>query len=131
MKRQENRDIKSRNPRKTLPLMSNAKSSGSAAVTPTAKVFLLSTVKAEPEPSPVVPTQVPKPPPDRMTALRRAKAAMLLPGNSNGILCCRPFLELFPALQAPSLSLVCQIPRCSLLHPSLSLFFLPKPGHPI
>ena len=56
--------------KKKSAIMSNAKPSGSAA---TSKAPLPSRVKAEPGASPVVPTQVPKPPPDRMAALRRAK----------------------------------------------------------
>ncbi|KAF8808815.1 hypothetical protein BYT27DRAFT_6537668 [Phlegmacium glaucopus] len=102
MKRHETKEIKNRDPRKTLPPMSNAKSSDSAAVAPTARVPLPSGVKAEPVPSPVVPTQVPKPPlPDHTTALRRAKITILLPSNSNSIPRCRTFLELFPTPQAP------------------------------
>ena len=66
-------DSKSK-PKKKASTVPSTKPSGSAVVAPTPKVSLPSRVKAEPGPSPIVPTQVPKPPPpDRMAALRRAK----------------------------------------------------------
>lgn len=60
--------------KKKSATVSNAQPSGSPAIPPASKAPLPLRVKVEPAASPVVPSQVPKPPPpDRMAALRRAK----------------------------------------------------------
>ncbi|KAF8808804.1 hypothetical protein BYT27DRAFT_7188278 [Phlegmacium glaucopus] len=103
-------------PKKNSTTTSNAKSSGSGPVAPTPKASLPSRVKAEPGPSPVVPTQVPKPsPPDRMAALRRAKATVTQQQQQYSALPAVP-----PALSnAPS-----SFPEFGLPNPQM----LPSPG---
>ena len=63
--------------KKSTSSVSNAKPSGPPRKDPPSKAAVPSRVKAEPTPSPVVPSQPPKPvPTDRMAALRRAKEAI-------------------------------------------------------
>ena len=92
-KRSKQGDQKSKAKKSSATTTSNAKPSGSV---PASKISLPSRVKAEPGPSPVVSTQVPKPPRDRMAALE-----ILLPKNSKSPLRCRPTLELSARPQAP------------------------------
>ena len=75
----DNEKIKAQKPKakKKATPVSNAKPSGPPRNDPPSKAAVPSRVKAEPAPSPVVPSQAPKPvPTDRMAALRRAKEAI-------------------------------------------------------